>query len=271
MLKVRLLGRFDIRLNGEPVDLRSRPAQSLLAYLLLRPGVSCRRERLAGMLWPDATEANARAYLRQGLWRIRKALEQGPRDYLITDNLTVAFDGDSEFHLDVADLEREVEPDAPVDELVRCVSTYEEELLPGFYNDWVFPERERLQAVFEHKMGLLLDRLVAEQRWSTALEWGERWIALGHAPEPAYRALMAAYHGLGDRSSVVAVYQRCAEALRRDVGVEPSEATHALYQQFLKGTSTGERIGGMSLVERKRLFAPVSPSELPRPLTTFIG
>ncbi len=271
MLEVRLLGQFDLRLNGQPVDIPSRPAQSLLAYLLLRPGTASRRERLAGMLWPDATEANARAYLRQGLWRIRKALEQGPCDYLITDNLTVAFDAGSEFRLDVADLEREVEPEVSIDELVRCVSAYEGELLPGFYGEWVFPERERLQAVFEHKMGLLLDRLVAEQRWSTALEWGERWIALGHAPEPAYRALMTAHHGLGDRSSVVAVYQRCAEALRRELGVEASEATHALYEQFLKGTSTGDRTRGLSLVERKRLFAPVSPCELPRPLTTFIG
>ena len=33
----------------------------------------------------------------------------------------------------------------------------------------------------------------AEQRWPAVLEWGECWIALGHTPEPAYRALMLAH------------------------------------------------------------------------------
>ena len=46
--------------------IHARPAQSLLAYLLLNP-VAHRRERLAGLLWPDSTEANARRNLRQAL------------------------------------------------------------------------------------------------------------------------------------------------------------------------------------------------------------
>ena len=37
-------------------------------------GTSYRREKLAGMFWPDTTEEKARAYLRHELWRIRKAL-----------------------------------------------------------------------------------------------------------------------------------------------------------------------------------------------------
>ena len=35
MLEIRLLGQFDVRLDGAPVDIPSRPAQSLFAYLLL--------------------------------------------------------------------------------------------------------------------------------------------------------------------------------------------------------------------------------------------
>ena len=35
MLEVRLLGKFDVRQNGEPVTITSRPAQSLFAYLIL--------------------------------------------------------------------------------------------------------------------------------------------------------------------------------------------------------------------------------------------
>lgn len=43
MLEVRLIGAFDLKCNGKPVSLPSRPAQSLLAYLLLNAGTTHRR------------------------------------------------------------------------------------------------------------------------------------------------------------------------------------------------------------------------------------
>ncbi|HLF29012.1 MAG TPA: tetratricopeptide repeat protein [Anaerolineae bacterium] len=271
MLEISLLGQFDLRLNGQPVELPSRPAQSLLAYLLIRPGAAHRREKLAGLLWPDTAEANARSYLRQALWRIRKALEPGGSDYLLADDLTIAFDANSDYRLDLTDLEREVAAEGSTDELVHCVAAYRGELLPGFYHEWVLAERERLHAVFEYKMNLLLNRLVAERRSSDVLAWGERWIALGHAPEPAYRALMTAHSRLGDRSSMAAVYQRCVEALRRELGVEPSEPTRALYERLLRSASSGDRAIETSRLERKLLFASAAPADLPRQLTSFIG
>jgi len=48
MLEVCLLGKFEVRLDGQPVEIPSRPAQSLLAYLILSAGTSHRREKLAG-------------------------------------------------------------------------------------------------------------------------------------------------------------------------------------------------------------------------------
>ncbi|HSM56558.1 MAG TPA: hypothetical protein VK879_10425 [Candidatus Sulfomarinibacteraceae bacterium] len=39
-------------------------------------------------------------------------------------------------------------------------------------------------------------------------EWPERWIALGHAPEPAYRALMRARAAQGDLAGMAAAYRR---------------------------------------------------------------
>ncbi|HMD82155.1 MAG TPA: hypothetical protein VKE92_12645, partial [Anaerolineales bacterium] len=84
MLEVRLLGKFEIQHDGEPVIISSRIAQSLFAYLVLNAGTSHRREKLAGMFWPDATEEKARAYLRHELWRVRKALStKTMNDYLV--------------------------------------------------------------------------------------------------------------------------------------------------------------------------------------------
>src|SRR6266567_1440933 len=112
-LELRFLGQFDIRLGEVSINIPSRPAQSLLAYLALTAGTAHRRERLAGMLWPDVEDDSARAGLRQGLWRIRKALEArlpSGVQYLLADDLTVAFDARSAYWLDAAAL------DTPLDE-----------------------------------------------------------------------------------------------------------------------------------------------------------
>ena len=67
MLEVRLLGQFSLQRDGQPLEIPSRPAQSLFSYLILNRDVSHRRERLAGMFWPDSLDSSARNNLRQAL------------------------------------------------------------------------------------------------------------------------------------------------------------------------------------------------------------
>ena len=231
MLEARLLGRFEVRLDGDPIDLASRPAQSLFAYLALNPNVPHRRERLAGQLWPDTSDANARNSLRHALWTLRRALGADGQ-CLLADDLTITLNADSVCRFDFAVLDQKPAVDWSADDLIGIVSEYGGDLLPGFYDEWVVLERQRLQVVFEHKMRLLLDRLVEARRWEDVLEWGERWIALGHVPEPAYRALMVAHAGLGDVSKMAATYRRCVDALRDELGVEPSEQTRCVIRRM---------------------------------------
>ena len=172
------------------------------------------------------------------LWRIRKALgsrDDADNDYLLSEDLTITFNPEAQFWLDVNQLQRCASPDGSLDDLISQLTLYQGELLPGFYDDWVVLERERLQALFERGMKRLMERLCQEQRWATALEWCERWIALGQTPEPAYRALMAAYAALGDRARAVATFERCRAALEQDLGVEPSPETQSLYDRLLRG------------------------------------
>jgi DNA-binding SARP family transcriptional activator len=239
MLELRLLGRFDFQLEGRPVELPSRAAQSLLSYLALTAGRAHRRERLAGLIWPDVVEANARRNLRQALWQIRSALRTAAPtgrapDVLLADDIHVAFDGRAAFSLDAARLDAPLNGPARLETLIDMVGVYEGELLPGFYDDWVVPERERLQAVFERKIKLLVLGLSAGRQWSEVIYWAERWIRLAHAPEAAYAALLQAHAALGDPYSLATTYRRCVEALRRDLGEAPAEATRALYEQLLR-------------------------------------
>ncbi len=235
MFQVRLLGQFDVRADGKRIVIPSRAGQSLFAYLLLTAGTIHRRERLAGLFWPDTSDENARKNLRQELWRIRKAISAQQTtggDYLLAEEFTLTFNRDAEYWLDVAQLEK---PDLDLQSLISNLSLYQGELLPGFYDDWIVLERERIQGVFEAKMEQLLEQLVAAERWTVVQEWGERWLALSDTPEPAYRALMLAYGARGDIAKVASIYQRCTDELRDQLGVEPSAETRALYDGLLKG------------------------------------
>ncbi len=268
MLEVRLFGQFKVQADDAQVDIPSRPAQSLFAYLLVNAGISHRREKLAGLLWPETTDENARAYLRSALWRIRKSLETAGlsgENYLEIDEIAVAFRQQAEYWLDFERLlERRDGSAWTTEALAGLVSLYQGELLPGFYDEWAVLERERARAAFDHKMKLLLERLIGERRWEDVLEWGERWIALGQVPEGAYRALMIAHAGMGDLSSMALAYQRCAEVFERELGLEPSDELQELYADLKRGEFPAE-LAALPLVEAELEAGeqPPEPGEAP--------
>ena len=269
MLEASLLGTFDVRHGEKSITIASRPAQSLFAYLILTAGTSHRREKLAGLLWPDSLEQTARDNLHHALWKVRKALStpQKPKtEYILADDLSIAFNAASEYWLDAATLEK-VDEGASADVLISVLSTYQGELLPGFYDEWVTLEREHLNSIFEHHMARLMSLLQDEKRWLDVLDWGERWIKLGQKPEAAFRALMSAHAMKGDMSKVVVTYERCVKSLK-EFGVAPSEQTRELYN-LIKARKETLEAGKGTIVKEKRNEDPLT--NLPVPVTSFIG
>ncbi len=238
MLQIQLLGQFEIRADGKRISIASRPGQSLFAFLILTAGTVHRREKLAGMFWPETSDENARKNLRHELWRMRKALagqQTAENDYLLADEFTLGFNRDAAYWLDVSQLER---PYLDLPALISNLSAYQGELLPGFYEDWIGLERERIQAVFEARMEQLLEQLIVAERWIAVQEWSERWLSFGNTPEPAYRALMLASGVRRDIARVAAIYQRCTDEILEHLGMEPSAETRALYDGLRMGTHT---------------------------------
>lgn len=241
MLQIRLLGQYDIRLDGKRVLLPSRAGQSLLAFFTLTAGTPQRREKLAGMFWTDTSEETARKNLRQELWRIRKAVaaeNSEGNDYLLAEDFNITFNPRSDYWLDVAQLEKS---GTEIEALTSSLALYHGELMPGFYDEWILLERERIRSVFDNKMEQLLAQLIAAERWTAAQEQAERWLALGSSLEPAYRALMLVYGARGDMAKVSSVYQQCRAVLDEQLGLEPSAETRALYDGLLKGSHISSR------------------------------
>jgi DNA-binding SARP family transcriptional activator/predicted ATPase len=266
MLAIKLFGGFTIERSGVAVELASRPAQALLAYLALHPGKPHRRERLAGLIWPDTAEEAGRNNLRHALWRIRGALGDDA-ECIAADRVGIALVPRPGVIVDVAALAALDPARATIDQLTGALGACTGELLAGFYDDWVQLERDRVVAGYERAARALADALVAARRWRDVVTWGERWIAVARTSEPAFRAVMTGHAELGDLAAVEAVYQRLVIGLDDELGVDPSPESQALHRR---------------LTEDPRAVAAVAPAasvvpaarpryRLPAEVTSFVG
>ena len=143
--------------------------QRLLALLALRGPQP--RTAIAGVLWPDSAEAQARGSLRSAIWRVRKSMPQaltGKCAYLALDG---AVDVDANRLAQAAHHLM----DRSDQDIETATTDFEflaqtDELLPGWYDDWVLIERERLYQLRLHALEAHAERLAARRRFADALE-----------------------------------------------------------------------------------------------------
>ena len=88
---ILLLGTPRIEHNGVPVEVDTRKAIALAAYLAVTKQ-SHTRDALAGLLWPEYNQSRARAALRRTLSSLGKARAEG---WLRADRESVDLDHDT--------------------------------------------------------------------------------------------------------------------------------------------------------------------------------
>ena len=149
-LRLITLGKPQVSLDNTPVTgFVYRKSLALLFYLAVT-GRPHTRDTLIGLLWPEATEANARASLRKTLTDLRRHV--GP--FLTITRHEVAFDPDTSYELDVEAFEAGV-ADASgsgIEHLQHAVEVYRGDFLEGFYvrqapafEEWALAQRARLR------------------------------------------------------------------------------------------------------------------------------
>src|SRR5262249_6955184 len=116
--------------------------------------------------------------------------------------------------------------------LEQAIQLYSDDLLPGCYDDWLLPERERLRQCFMNALERLVALLERQRASPAAIQMAQR--LLRHAPlhEVAYQHLMRLHTLSGDRASALRVYQTCVTVLRRELDTEPSPATRETYEHL---------------------------------------
>jgi len=234
-LSIRLFGGFQAELaSGPPLGIRRKKAQALLAYLALHPGLARSRDSLAALLWSGTTDEHARHNLRQTLFALRKAVAPDP--FIVKGELVGLQEGTVE--VDVAAFERGV-AQGTRDALREATGLYRGELLDGLrideapFDDWLAGERQRLRELGLNALEKLLAMDLETGSLERAVETGLRLLALDPLRESAHRTLMELYARQGRRTAGLRQYQRCAEALRRELGVEPEAATTRRYREIL--------------------------------------
>jgi DNA-binding SARP family transcriptional activator len=243
-----------------------RRAQRMVAYLALKGPMP--RLLTAEALWPETTERLALSNLRSTVHQIRVSCP-GLLSHS-TDPLDLAADtivDVRQFHdLWESENSRHTPNTAPNMENPQDAQDAQDaedaervrllldggELLPGWYDDWVLSEQERMRQ-------LRLRRLEEEALRSLRSGQPARALTLAHCAtrldplrESAQRTLIEAHLEMGNRVDALRAYTTFAANSQREFGVGPSSHLEVLIMPLLVERS-----------ERLTQLAPSSPTAAP--------
>jgi DNA-binding SARP family transcriptional activator len=119
--------------------------------------------------------------------------------------------------------QRVSDPAANVEDLAATQLRLRGELLPGWYDDWVLLERERLRQLRMHALEAMADRLMAAGRCGDAVQ--AAYVAMQAEPlrESAHRTLIRVHLAEGNLIEAVHAYESFRALLADELGVAPSQ------------------------------------------------
>jgi DNA-binding SARP family transcriptional activator/tetratricopeptide (TPR) repeat protein len=244
-VEIRMLGGFEVLLDGEPLPAAGWPrpqAATLVKLLALAPGRRLHREQLIDRLWPDLAIADAAPRLHKLAHYARRALGDN-RTAVVLRSDTVALLPDTEVVVDVDVFERAAE-EALADRTpvltATALESYGGTLLPeDLYEPWAQNRREHLRSRYR-------DLLRLAGRWDDLLREDP-------ADEDGHVALMMQHVEAGDHRAALRQFERMDAALRRELGVGPGPRALTVRDQILAAFPELQADAGLgSLVGRRK-------------------
>ena len=267
LVRIRLIGQMEAwSAGGVSILPVGRKTRGLLAILALAAPRLVIRSRLAELLWSRRLEEQARASLRQEVHRLGEALEPAGQEIVraARDHLSLRSDL---VWVDVHEALRAPEADP------SALSLLDEPLLEDFdgidpaFDQWLAAERQRLR---NHGRSVAETLMRQHPEPEAVIPVAMRLLASDRMHEGAWRGLMAAYAGRGERGLATQAYERCKAALADGMKTAPSLETQRLAADIRAGTLPRPDLSSPDLAG-SGLPGPELPSpglprpELPRP------
>jgi predicted ATPase/two-component SAPR family response regulator/GGDEF domain-containing protein len=283
-LSIYLLGDFQVRLDDQVITrkFRTEKERALLAYLAVESKRSHSRETLSELFWPERPESMSRANLRQALLGVRKALgdQDSSQPFLSITEEGVHLDPQVGFWLDLDAFRTRYiftlnHAHGSASTCIECAQTlqeavalYRNDFLDGiyladgqFFQEWMFFLREQYFRYLLAALDQLGQFFLEMHDYETAQQYAWRHVKQAPVEEVAYRRLMEVMALTGRRSAALEQYQNCRQVLLRELGVEPSPETIALY----------ERIKQDKIAPHDEASDELAAAQLPLQFTAFIG
>jgi predicted ATPase/DNA-binding SARP family transcriptional activator len=277
--RIELLGGLRVSKGDKSVArFETRRAAVLLARLAHYLRRAHPREELIEMLWPDEDIEVSRLRFRQVLTTLRRSLESvapGAETILIADRSTVQLDADATI-VDTVIFEEAVKSAAQADSSERrshayaqAVELYVGELLPGFYEDWVLQERQRLADIYLAALLGLSSALRELGDYAAAVVHVEKAIATDPLREDSHCELMSLYAELGRTPDALKRYRELEQLLWKEFRILPAAATQSLAESLRKRTE--QRADPPPIEPRAAVPSSSQVSPMPEPSVELEG
>lgn len=218
--RVLVLGGFQL-VNGRGSSTVSPGSQRLVAFLALKDG-AVRRDLVAGLLWPGASECRAHASLRSGLARLGDVASCA----VAADALNLALATDVRVDLSEARIvaHRLLDPGSTASsaEAAAAIPMLSAELLPGWYEDWALLEAESWRQLRLHALEAASGLLAGARRFGDAADAAVAAVRADPLRESAHVALIGVHLAEGNQSEALREFDRYSQLLHDELGLVPT-------------------------------------------------
>lgn len=236
-LLISLFGGAAFSFAGREIALRNRKARAMLAYLALSERGEEQRERLAGLLWSESSEANARGTLRQAVHEAREAMIAAGCSALVGARTTMGLRPGS-FIVDVDVALRDLAAGEAPEALLRHRLAAEtllagmEDLDPAFHG-WLTARRQTLHDRMIRDLERSYRDMALPRRQRRRL--AEAALLLDPTHEEACRVVMRCAAEDGEIGGALHAYGDLYRLLGDEYDMEPSAPTQELLAEVKLG------------------------------------
>jgi len=249
-IKSYWLGIPIIERDGNVINLETRKATALLAYLSCFSPSPLARENLAALFWPEYDQEHANANLRRSLYSIFRGVGS---DLIISNRENAVINPSCLFWQDVGDFrllltdvkshhhERIVCGEC-ITNLEKAVALYRGSFLEGLnlkdspdFDKWQYLQREGFLQDLASCLEQLSLAYVSLGDWEKGIQRARRWVSLDYLNENAQRTLIELFAQAGQHSAAIHQFAEYSRVLKDELGQSPDDQMQEFYREIRAG------------------------------------